>query len=162
MRALWLVVLVGCWSTGKPTEVSPAPATGAPIENRAPPPDAPVCAEIDPKDVATLGSKTDEIRPLELDGDPLTVEVGLEDDCSSPLRCAYKIYARRGDCWISLGKTGDLMGEPFCVRGSAKGTYCTLSGMRLMIHGDAQEYLYKFTGSYGAEEYGTRYVPGPP
>ncbi|MBL0215021.1 MAG: hypothetical protein IPQ07_14185 [Myxococcales bacterium] len=162
MRALWLVVLMGCWSGGKPTEVPPTPPSAAPIENHAPPPAQPACPTIDPKDLATLGSKTDEIRPLELDGDPLTVEVAVEDDCSSPLRCAYKIYARRGDCWISLGKTGDLMGEPGCERGSPKGTYCTLSGMRLMIHGDAQEYLYNFTGGvYGDEQPGTRYVPGP-
>ncbi len=161
MRALWLVVLVGCWSA-KATELQPPPRSEPPIANHAPPAAAPACPTIDAKDVATLGSKTDEIRPLELDGDPLTVEVGLEDDCSSPLRCGYKIYARRDDCWISLGMTGDLMGEPFCVSGSPKGTYCTLSGMRLMIHGDAQEYLFKFTGSYGIEQYGTRYVPGPP
>lgn len=100
------------------------------------------------------------IRPLELDGDPSTVEVGVRS-CPSALRCTFEIYARRGDCWVHLGQVGPLMSEPACERGSARGTYCALSGMRLMIHGDAQEYVWPFSGAYGTAHAGSRYVPGP-
>lgn len=117
---------------------------------------------IDAEDALALAGKTETTHVINLDRDPATEESTVEHACSSPLSCAYSIYAMRDGCWRYLGATGDLMGEPGCESGSAKGAYCTLSGMRLMIHGDAQEYLYPFhDGAYGVEEAGTRYVPGP-
>ncbi len=117
------------------------------------------CARDD--DALALAGPTDATHAIDLDGDPATTESAVEHDCRSGLRCHYAIYAQRDGCWTRLGATGDLMSEPGCERGSPKGTYCTLTGMRLMIHGDAQQYIYPFRGAYGAEEAGPRYVPGP-
>jgi hypothetical protein len=157
MRRIAVVLLFGCSSTATPVERPP-------VANRMPPSAAPVpsrCATIDSKDAFALAEKTADTHAIDLDRDPATAESAVEHQCLSPLSCTYRIYALRDGCWVHLGETGDLMGEPRCDSGSAKGTYCTLSGMRLMIHGDAQEYLYPFHDAYGAEEPGTHYVPGP-
>jgi hypothetical protein len=149
MRRLAVVLLIGCSAPAAPRDV---PA------NRQPPPPPATCAPIDADDALALAGKPDDVHAIDLDGDPATIERMVEHQCSG-LRCTYAIYAQRAECWVSLGSTGDLMSEPGCERGSAKGAYCTLSGMRLMIHGDAQEYLFPFDGRYGEELAGTRYVP---
>ena len=46
------------------------------------------------------------------------------------------------------------MSEPFCESNSRPGL-CRLSGMRLMMHGDAQEYVFDPTDGVG--EPGTHY-----
>jgi len=160
MRPLVWVLLIGCAGSAKPPASASEPA---PLANARPAP-APVpitCPKIDPEDAVALAAVDATTKELDLDGDPTTAEASVEHRCGSPLRCAYQLYAQRDGCWNHLGATGELMSEPGCERGSAKGTFCTLSGMRLMIHGDAQEYVYPFHGAYDVEEAGTRYVPGP-
>lgn len=156
MRLFAVVLLVAC--------SAPAAAPERPVvANRAPPPAAPAsaaCAAIEAADAKALADQTEAVHVLDLDADPATEERLVEDDCSG-LRCTFRVYAQRAGCWQSLGEVQNLMGEPSCDRAATPGTYCTLSGMRLMIHGDAQQYLFAFVGSYGAEQPGPRYVPGP-
>lgn len=156
MRVLAVVLFVACSAPA----TAPAPPV---VANRAPAPAAPApptCAEIHAGDAKALASKTDAVHAIDLDADPATEERFVEDDCSG-LRCTFRVYAQRAGCWQPLGEVQDLMDAPYCERGGTPGAYCTLSGMRLMIHGDAQQYLFAFAGAYGAEEPGPRYVPGP-
>jgi hypothetical protein len=161
MRRLAVALLIGCSSTAAPPPQRPPVVTAQPTQPAQPPLPPPRCAVIDGDDALALAGPTDATHAIDLDGDPATTESAVEHDCRSGLRCHYAIYAQRDGCWTRLGATGDLMSEPGCERGSPKGTYCTLTGMRLMIHGDAQQYIYPFRGAYGAEEAGPRYVPGP-
>jgi hypothetical protein len=145
-----MVLLIGC--------SSPA-AAREPVANHQPPPPPTSCPTIDDEDARAITNKT--AHAIDLDGDPATAETVVEHGCGSGLSCTYQVYAQRTGCWTSLGATGELMDQPSCEPGAKKGTYCTLSGMRLMIHGDAQEYLYPFDGAYGDETPGSRYVEGP-
>lgn len=170
MRRWPLALLAACSAPAAPvaqapaakTPVAQAPAAKAPVAPVAPVAKAPApdCPALDAADAKSLAVEIDAAHEIDLDGDPRTIE-RLVKDCFSGLRCTYRVYAQRAGCWTELGAIRDLMGAPHCTAVRPDGGYCTLSGMRLMIHGDAQEYVFAFVGSYGPEYAGTRYVPGP-
>ncbi len=149
MRSLVLLALIGCQHA--------APAVSAP------PPVAPVpaapCPPLDADLARRLAAGDEAIAALDLDGDPATRELGVRA-CPSSLRCDWTLHAERAGCWRGLGTITNLMSHPGCET-RPTGGYCTLSGMRLMIHGDAQQYLFPFAGSYGTETAGSRHVEGP-
>lgn len=151
-------MLLAACSAPAPTSRPAETLANRPAPPAPPPPSA--CAPIDGNDALALAEKPDRESEIDLDGQPATRERFVAPDCSG-LRCTYRVYAERAGCWTLLGEVSDLMDAPYCERGTAVGEYCTLSGMRLMIHGDAQQYLFAFHGSYGPEEPGPRHVDGP-
>lgn len=165
---------IGCGSASQPELRSPEPGAASP----EPPPSAspgagtsaapsappgpgagakaPACSDF----AALAGQPLDGASRLDLDGDGLLDAVVREPGCG--LRCEYRIYRLASDgCWIAAGELADLMDEPACNAPPARGTWCQLSGMRLMIHGDAQEYIFTFGGGrYDRSGVpGERYVP---
>jgi hypothetical protein len=169
--ALALALALGCGSASeatRPPEPGAAPAErppsaspgGASPGGASPAPgaqaQAPSCADF----AALAGQPLDRASRLDLDGDGLLDAVVGPPSCG--LRCDYRLYRQARDgCWLSVGELADLMSEPACDGAPARGTWCQLSGMRLMIHGDAQEYIFTFDGTrYGGSGFpGEHYVP---
>jgi hypothetical protein len=106
------------------------------------------------------GQPLEKADRLDLDTDGLADAVLRAEGCG--LRCDYRLYRQARDgCWVPVGQIRDLMSGPSCDRKPAPHTWCRLSGMRLMIHGDAQEFTFGFDGTrYDSDGIpGERYVP---
>lgn len=116
----------------------------------------PACADF----AAVAGRPLDRARRLDLDNDGLADAVVSKEGCG--LRCEFRLYRlARDGCWVPVGEVSDLMSEPVCEDKPAPHTWCRLSGMRLMIHGDAQEFNFSFDGARYDRNgvHGDRYVP---
>lgn len=168
-----LAVLFGCGAAAEPIAQPPEPGITAPAgappvaagSNAAPRPGPsgrsgpgpqPACADF----AAVTGQPLDRAVRLDLDNDGLADAAVREEGCG--LRCEFRLYRlARDGCWVSVGEVRDLMSEPFCEDKPAPNTWCRLSGMRLMIHGDAQEYNFSFDGARYDRDgiHGDRYVP---
>jgi hypothetical protein len=138
----FLICVVACGSP--PAPVAPPLAVHAPTPSI----DAAACATLD----ASLTQ-----HAIDLDNDGVDDVAATSAGCG--LRCDFALYLRRGGCLIAIGTIHNLMGAPYCTT-TSPGAPCELSGMRLMIHGDAQEYLFvPGSNGYGEGTPGSHYVP---
>jgi hypothetical protein len=146
-------------SAGSGTAATPRPDERPRTGPSARPGAASACADF----AAIAGQPLDQAERLDLDDDGLGDAAVREPGCG--LRCTFRLYRLAADgCWVPVGELRDLMSEPYCLDRPARHTWCRLSGMRLMIHGDAQEYTFSFDGTrYDRDGLpGTHYVPPRP
>jgi hypothetical protein len=165
-----LVVSIGCGAASEPVVQPPEPGavgpayapegsgggSAAPRQRAEPGPKPPACADF----AAVAGQPLEKAERLDLDTDGLADAALGTEGCG--LRCTYRLYRQARDgCWVPVGEVRDLMGAPACSGKPAPNTWCRLSGMRLMIHGDAQEYTFGFDGTrYDSDGIaGEHYVP---